>query len=350
MSASTDTRAATTDAFVAPLAISVGDPAGIGPAVAVEAVLHADVASGCVLFGDPDSLARELRAMGGASVAPLRVPSKAPFRIPARSIALADCDACDAAVVSVHAPTPEGGRAQLAWLDAAIESVRAGHCRALVTGPTSKEAITRAGVEFIGQTEHLARTVGLADDAVTMMFLGERLNVALVTTHLAVRDVPAQITPPRVERTVQHLAEALRRLRPSEGDPIRITVTGLNPHAGENGLFGDEELRVVAPAVEGLRPKLRASGVLLDGPRPAETVFRDAAAGRLEGVVAMMHDQATIASKLLDWGNAVNVTWGLPFVRTSVDHGVAYDAARLREGSSEGMRAAIRMAERLTRP
>lgn len=331
-----------------PLALSVGDPAGIGPQVAIDAVLEARPEGGCVLFGDPDALAEALDARRAGSLV-VRLGNDGPFLLPRDGIGLAPGPACSRDAIRLRAPSPEGGRVQLAWLDAAVVAVRRQFCRALVTGPTSKEAIVAAGVPFMGQTEHLARSTGLADDAVTMMFLGARLRVALVTTHLAVEDVPSAITEPRVERTILHLAEALLLLRTSM-EPCRLVVAGLNPHAGEGGLFGRQEIEVVAPVVARLRPSLKARGIELSGPRPAESVFREAAAGQIDGVVAMMHDQATIASKLLDWGQAVNVTWGLPFVRTSVDHGVAYDAAKSGGGHAEGMLAALRMAERLTRP
>jgi 4-hydroxythreonine-4-phosphate dehydrogenase len=159
--------------------------------------------------------------------------------------------------------------------------------------------------------------------------------------------LPAEITLPRVVRAVTHLSEALARL--SARATPRLLVAGLNPHAGEQGLFGDEELRVIGPAIERARGRLAQlqSAVCVEGPVGAETAFRLASSGEVEGVVAMMHDQATIASKLLDWGDAVNVTWGLPFVRTSVDHGVAYDAADSGCADARGMSSALDLAQRL---
>jgi 4-hydroxythreonine-4-phosphate dehydrogenase len=171
-----------------------------------------------------------------------------------------------------------------------------------------------------------------------------------VTTHLAVRSAPDAITAPRVRRAVRHLGEVLMRTSRGASEAPELHVTGLNPHAGEAGLFGDEEAKVIGPVLETLRrePPFSEGHVRLIGPRPAETVFREAASGGIGGVVTMLHDQATIASKLLDWGDAVNVTWGLPFVRTSVDHGVAYDAAQADNASPVGMVAALVMAQRLT--
>lgn len=338
-----------------PLAVSVGDPAGVGPLVSVRAALAArggEGAPGVVLFGDAERLeAMVLAEVGGRRVDVPRVDPDAVAGVGPGTLAVCHAATWADALVERRAPTPEGGRAQVAALDAATAAVHSGRARALVTGPTSKDAISRSGVPFVGQTEHLAAAAGLPPDAVTMMFLGERLRVALVTTHLAVRSVPEAIDAERVERTVVHLADAVGRLEgPAPARAIRLCVTGLNPHAGEQGLFGDEEARAIVPGMERARahPLVARAGVRLEGPIPAETAFREAAAGRWQGVVTMMHDQATIASKLLDWGRAVNVTWGLPFVRTSVDHGVAYDAAASGRVEHEGMAAALAMARRLS--
>jgi 4-hydroxythreonine-4-phosphate dehydrogenase len=282
-----------------------------------------------LLFGDAADLAVRLTAHGLADRAEL-----------------VDVGRCPAEVVRAHSDHGEAGRVALASLDGAIDAVLAGRAGAVVTAPVSKAAITMSGHAFIGQTEHLARRATLPDDDVTMMFLGPRLSVSLVTTHLSVRAVPDAITAPRVVRATQHLADALVRLGVPRG--ASITVSGLNPHADEHGLFGDEEDRVLAPSIASLRAlEPFASGRLaLVGPQPAEAAFRQAQAGVHAGVVAMFHDQATIASKLLDWGNAVNVTWGLPFVRTSVDHGVAFDAARSGRIEADGMNAAVALALR----
>lgn len=305
-----------------PLAVAVGDSAGIGPSVAALAMAHV-TEERFLVFGDAARLAPRCEAF-------------------AERVRLEDVGALAEAHVRAHAPSPEVGAHQLRALNAAANAVREGRARALVTGPTSKEAIVLAGHDFIGQTEHLARMCGLADDDVTMLFLGPKLRVGLVTTHLALADVPRAITPARVRRTVGHVVEAVTRLGFTSP---RVAVCGLNPHAGEHGLFGREEIDVVGPAVSVTAAPLRA---LVEAPRPAEAIFREVARGELDAVIAMFHDQATIASKLLDWGSAVNVTWGLPFVRTSVDHGVAYDAAARGVGDPDGMIAAIEMARRLT--
>lgn len=329
-----------------PLALAVGDPAGIGPEVAARAAAE-PTEDRTVLYGDGADLRQRLDALG-VTPATVTSPGQSVEALRPGEVGIVDVGAVEASVRDAHRASAAGGRAQLAALDAATADVLAGHCRAIVTGPTSKEAITLTGALFTGQTEHLARAAGLAADDVTMLFLGPKLKVGLVTTHLSVRDVPDAITTARVERTVNHLAAAMMRLNEA-GSALALVVSGLNPHAGEGGLFGDEEARVLGPTLEALRrrPPFVDGPLVLEGPTPAEAAFRAAAAGRVDGVVAMFHDQATIASKLLDWGHAVNVTWGLPFLRTSVDHGVAYDAAAAGTASADGMRAALELARRL---
>ncbi len=303
------------------IVIAVGDPAGVGPKIAIEAVRQLAGSADFVIVGDARRLSPELAGT---------------------SVRVIDAGPVSDAAIEARAPSAEGGAQQLRALDLAMECAK-GECRALVTGPVSKLAITMSGTKFVGQTEHLARWAGLADDQVTMMFLGEKLRLALVTTHLAIRDVPAALTWQRVSRACKHLAAALRAL--AHPTPS-IVVCGLNPHAGEGGLFGHEDVNVIDPGIEAARDALD-SLASFEGPMPAESALRYAAAGKFDGAVAMYHDQATIASKLLDWQTAVNVTWGLPIVRTSVDHGVAYDAAARGAGDAEGMLAAVKMATRL---
>ena len=328
-----------------PIAIAVGDPAGVGPTVSLCAAYEARERVSSALFGDRHQLLSEATRLGLPRACFADVDG--PLAIAPGQVGLVDTGRVAAEAIACHAPSLEGGRAQLEALRAAASAVREGRARALVTGPTSKSAISSAGHPFSGQTEYLARLDGRADDDVTMLFLGPKLRVGLVTTHLALADVPSAITEARVMRTVTHLGEALLRL--TSRRPLAVVVAGLNPHAGEHGMFGREELDVMAPALAGLAAAPFASGqVRVTGPSPAEAVFRAAQRGDVDGVVAMFHDQATIASKLLDWGAAVNTTWGLSFVRTSVDHGVAYDAARARAADASGMRAALELAARLT--
>jgi 4-hydroxythreonine-4-phosphate dehydrogenase len=341
-----------------PLAVTTGDPGGVGPEISLRALIPdgtlvragALAADDCIaIYGDPSWLAKRAAELGlSARVKRIERGSEAQLR--AGEIGLVEIGARWDAEALSHMASRSGGHAQVVALDAAIDAAKAGRVRGICTAPMSKAAAHLGGHDdFVGHTEHLARAAGLADDAVTMMFLGPRLRVALATTHVAVRDLPREVTSERVQRAIEHLAEALTRL-PSDSVP-RIAVTGLNPHAGESGLFGDEEPRNIEPGIARARlhPLVREGRVTIEGPLGAETALRFAASGEVQGVVAMTHDQGTIASKLLDWGEAVNVTWGLPFVRTSVDHGVAYDAAARNTADDQGMRSALAMAMALTR-
>ena len=336
------------------LAISIGCPSGIGPEVAVAAAASVkDVV--CLLVGDLDVLARAARLVGVAperlvavqdsATAASRVaeqPDAIPVFSPGPRLAL------DAAPFG-H-PSAEAGRAQLLWIDEATELVRGGIAQALVTGPVSKHAILTSGAgaaadRFLGHTEHLARRLGT--DEVTMAFASDELVVGLVTTHLPLRQVPSAITRGEVARATAHLAELMTKLSPSRP---RIAVASLNPHAGEEGALGDEEAAHIAPGIELARERLRERGVDAEivGPVGAETAIRLAyRRRRYDAVVAMYHDQATIPMKLVGFGEAVNVTLGLPIVRTSVDHGTGYDIAGSGRADPAGMRAAIDLASRL---
>ncbi len=221
---------------------------------------------------------------------------------------------------------------------------------ALVTGPVSKHAIATSGApgseRFRGHTEHLAERLGAAE--VVMAFSSPELTTALVTTHLPLLAVPAAITPFAVATSTYWLVRlllALGRKRP------RLAVAALNPHAGEGGLLGDEETTRIAPGIQRARERLAREGLAaeLTGPLGAETAIRLAACGAFDGVVTMYHDQATIPSKLLGFGEAVNVTLGLPIVRTSVDHGTAYDLAGTGRADPRGMREALALAVKLSR-
>lgn len=333
---------------VCPLGVSTGDPAGVGPEVSVRAAAALCANDAAVLYGDVQQLRALATTCGVERARLVDVAPGVPLRLPRGAIGLVNTGVVAPEIVTAHAPTPAGGAAQLRALSLATDAALARHVRGLVTAPVSKEAIVASGVPFTGHTEYLAQRAGLADDEVTMLFLGPRLSVALVTTHLSVKEAAGAITRERVTRSTSHLMAALRATK--EREELRLVVTGLNPHAGESGLFGDEEVNVIAPALDALRATetFARGGSSLIGPRPAEAAFREASAGVWDGVVAMIHDQATIASKLLDWGNAVNVTWGLPFVRTSVDHGVAYDAAKQGRIDADGMLAAFALAQRFT--
>jgi 4-hydroxythreonine-4-phosphate dehydrogenase len=330
------------------IALSIGCPCGIGPEVSVVAAAREREAR-ILLVGDRGAIAAAARGRGiGARrlafVGDPREAVTAAGRIvvwqPTQDLAPRDR--------APGKPTPASGAAQLAWVDAACDLVARGDADALVTGPVSKEAIVRSAapgaVRFLGHTEHLQRRLRARE--VVMAFWSKALVTSLASTHVPLARVPRVLTADAVARATYWLAWLLSRL--SRRSP-RIAVAALNPHAGEGGLLGKEEEARIAPGIARARDRLRASRIdaTIDGPVPAETAFRLASAKRWDGVVAMYHDQATIPMKLLEFGDAVNVSLGLPIVRTSVDHGTAYDRAGRWTADARGMRAAISLATRL---
>ena len=240
-------------------------------------------------------------------------------------------------------PTVTGAQQALEALEESVRLLQSRKIQAVVNGPVSKEWLAKAGFRFPGQTEFYARRFGCKDDAVTMCMVGPRLRVGLVSTHLSLQRAILKLKPGGIVRAGIHLAELLRRMgvrRP------RIAVCGLNPHGGEQGLFGREEARVVAPAIRQLRRKTRLP---VAGPEPADTVFRRAMKGEFDGVVALYHDQGLIPAKLLDFERTVNVTMGLPVVRCSPDHGTAFGLAGKGQARPDSLLEAVRLAVRLAK-
>ncbi len=298
------------------IGVTLGDPAGIGPEL-VRAVC--DGGDDLVVYGDAI-----LCAGVGAELVPVT--------------------SLDGLVPG--APTEATGRAQVAYLEAAVADALAGKLDALVTAPINKASCRAAGFAFPGHTEFLQARFGAG--AVTMMFAGPRLRVSLATIHHALAQVPRVLSAEAIATATVQTAEAL--VRDFGVAAPRIAVAGLNPHAGEAGHFGDDETRVIAPAIEVARRRLAAAGLdaELFGPRVPDAVFRDHLDGRFDAVVAMYHDQGLIPVKLVDFEEAVNVTLGLPIVRTSPDHGVAYDIAGKRRARSTSFAAALGLARALT--
>ena len=332
------------------LAISVGCPCGIGPEVAVAAAAAARDAT-CILVGDRSIIERAAALVGVSAKRLVAVEGRGRVR-PRLAPGAIGClveaapDPLDRAPYG--RPTHEAGAAQLSWIDQATDLVVAGRADALVTGPVSKHAIASAGGRgrrFRGHTEYLAERLRAAE--VTMAFWAEKLLVSLVTTHLPLAKVSRALTEDKVASAIVHtvgLVRGLGRRKP------RVAVSGLNPHAGEQGLLGREEQERIAPGIAIARKQLaRVSPIDLYGPIGAETAIRQAYAGRYDAVVAMYHDQATIPMKLVGFGEAVNVTLGLPIIRTSVDHGTGYDIAGTGQADPRAMKSAIALAIRLAR-
>jgi 4-hydroxythreonine-4-phosphate dehydrogenase len=313
--------------------ISMGDPSGIGPEVTAAVVARPRVRKELipVIFGDLRSLSK--------------FPGLKRFRFCAPE-AVGRADQPTVCVVSQldpqdrapGKPTFNGGLAQLAYVKAAIEAARRGEVDGLCTAPVSKEQITRSGVPFMGHTELLAAAFGVE---VLMLMDGPRLRVALATNHVPIAQLPNDLSGPRL---VSQLHLLSRSLRPLVGRKPRIAVCGLNPHAGEGGLLGLEEVQVIRPAID----QARAEGVDCRGPFAADGLFSQEARG-FDAVLAMFHDQGLVAVKALDFDRTVNVTLGLPLPRTSPDHGVAYRLAGKGKASAEPMAQALLKAAELVR-
>jgi 4-hydroxythreonine-4-phosphate dehydrogenase len=333
------------------IALSVGCPSGIGPEVSVAAVA-ALRGPRALLVGDVGAVAAAARGRGLDVARIVRVSAAAEAwetargRIavwqPTEDLLPGDRQA--------GAPTRAAGAAQLAWINAACDLVSRGEADALVTGPVSKHAIVRSrasgAAAFLGHTEHLQRRLRARE--VVMGFWSPALVIALATTHVPFASVTRALTPAAVARATFWLAWLLARL---SRKPPRLAVLALNPHAGEGGLLGKEERTRIAPGITLARRRLRSARIaaVVEGPIPAESAFRLALARTWDGVAAMYHDQATIPMKLVAFGDAVNVSLGLPIVRTSVDHGTAYDRAGTWTADARGMSAAIALAVRLAR-
>jgi len=329
--------------------VSVGCPCGIGPEVSVVAAASERRAR-VLLVGDFGAIHDAAQGRGIDVDRLVRVDSvEQAWSLRERGIPVwqptRDLPARDR---KPGKPSKAAGAAQLAWIDAACDAVARRSADALVTGPVSKEAIVRSGAPgsraFLGHTEHLQRRLRARE--VVMAFWSPALSTSLVTTHLALSAVPRAVTPARVASATYWLAWLLAR---DKGRATRVAVASLNPHAGEGGLLGREERTRIVPGIVRARTRLRASRVraTVDGPVPAESAFRLAVGQKWDGVVAMYHDQATIPMKLVGFGDAVNVSLGLPIVRTSVDHGTAYDRAGTWTADARGIQSALALALRL---
>lgn len=298
------------------LAVSLGCPSSIGPEVAVRAALDAR-ACHPVLVGDPRLVRRELERLGvDAPLVLVSSAAEARRSAPGALLVHAESPRLRGRIPPYGKPNQAAGVAQLAFVDRALELVVRGFAAALVTAPVSKSVIATSGAEgaasFRGHTEHLAAKLGAEE--VVMAFWSKRLVTSLVTTHLPLARVPGAIDARGVARATYWLTHLLHELgleRP------RVAIAALNPHAGEGGLLGEEEITTIGPGIELARVRLaeRRLEAELRGPLGAESAFRLANERGFDGVVAMYHDQATIPSKLLAFGDAVNVTLGLPIIR-----------------------------------
>ncbi len=323
------------------LAISMGDPAGVGPEVilkAAAAMAGRRRAPSIAVVGDLSAMRAAAARLRGVPAPCQWHPGKPPIRL-TKGLGVFSVSSLPARAIRPGRPTVEGGGAAYDYIVAGARMAMRGDADALVTAPISKDWMNRAGHHFPGHSELLARLARIR--LWRMMFVGGELTVVLVTAHIGLAKVPSALTQRSVLDTIgllrAHLRGALGIARP------RIAVLGLNPHAGEGGMFGDEEIRVIAPAIR----RAQRDGIDAYGPLAPDTAFiRTAGRFNFDGAVAMYHDQGLIAVKTLEFDRAVNVMLGLPYVRTSPDHGTAFDIAGKGIANPSSMIAAIEYAWR----
>ncbi len=325
----------------APLAITLGDPAGIGPEVILGAWsrLRAEGrAPPAFVTGGPGLLRSCGEALGiDCPVVPIAEPAEAVFAAAAGLPVLAALDA-----PMTHArPSPEGARLALASLQWGAKLVLAGEAAGLVTAPVSKGALAAVGWDYPGQTEFLADACGRPYLDAVMMLAGPSLRTVPLTVHVALAEVPGLLTSELIVHKARIVAAGLRRDFGLAAP--RLAIAALNPHAGENGQFGDEEARIIAPAIAALQ----GEGIAAFGPVPGDALFTPRARGGYDAALCMYHDQALIPLKALEFDEGVNVTLGLPIIRTSPDHGTAFDIAGQGKADPGAMAAAIAMAAQM---
>jgi 4-hydroxythreonine-4-phosphate dehydrogenase len=322
------------------IAITMGDPRGIGPEVLIKAMSRLSRHRGYLplVLGDFQILAATAEGLGCRLKV---VEVEEGYReIQPESVPVLSLSHFPGGKSPALIPPKESSRAAFAYVARAAELALTGKVDAIVTGPVSKEAISGAGIPFRGHTEYLAEESRSKE--FVMMLAGKKLKVALVTTHLPLRKVFRLLRAERIQSVIEMTHEGLRDC--FHICSPRLAVAGLNPHAGENGLFGEEE-DTISRAIR----QASSKGLLVSGPWPADSLFYRAKQGEFDAVVCMYHDQGLIPLKLLHFEDAVNITLGLPFIRTSVDHGVAYDIAGKNMANSRSMEAAIQLAAQMAR-
>jgi 4-phospho-D-threonate 3-dehydrogenase / 4-phospho-D-erythronate 3-dehydrogenase len=324
------------------LAITLGDPAGIGPEIIVKALQQPQVYEQCrpLVIGDRRMLAQAATWVGALSVGVETVQEPAQGAYTPGVITLLDLANADPSVITPGQISEAAGQAAVEYVFCACDLAMAGAVDAIVTAPLNKEAMNLAGHHYAGHTELLAERTGA--ERVSMLLTGPKLRVVHVSTHVSLTEAIRRVTRQRVEEVIDLAYTSCQAL--GIRDP-RIAVAGLNPHASEGGLFGDQEAREIIPAVT----NARAQGRTVSDPLPPDTVFLRAVKGEFDIVVAMYHDQGHIPMKLLAFDSGVNVSIGLPIIRTSVDHGTAFDIAGTGKAREESMLAAIEVAVQMAR-
>ncbi len=324
------------------IAVTMGDPAGVGPEICLDLIADVGIARECVpiIFGDAEVLRRAARAVGRPE--PRRVLAKGEWASAHHTIyepVVLDLCALNLANFTPREINAATGAAGFAYVDASIDAALAGEVAAVTTGPLNKEALALAGIPFPGHTEIFAARTSAPRSC--MLQVSDEITCSFATVHVGYGEVPRLLTSARILDVIELTAEALWRIR---GREPRLLVCGLNPHAGEHGLFGErEEERIIAPAVEAACSK----GLRVTGPVPPDTAFLPARRREYDAVVCMYHDQGHIPLKALAFDCAVNTTLGLPIIRTSVDHGTALDIAWQGKADTGSLFAAVRLAVKL---
>ncbi|MBH0192055.1 MAG: 4-hydroxythreonine-4-phosphate dehydrogenase PdxA, partial [Nitrospira sp.] len=324
------------------LGITMGDPAGIGPEVIAKTVASRGLRNVChpIVIGSFPVMERAIKALK-LRLKALRIDGHE--RLPWREGTVAVLDPLEQPLkrFTQGVATAATGAASVAFIKKGVELAQLGCIDGIVTAPINKEAINMAGCRHPGHTELLADLTHAKESG--MMIIGGPLRIMFVTTHVSIKNLPAHLTQARVEKGIRLAQVALTTLFGIKKP--KIGIAALNPHAGEHGLFGDEETSVILPAAR----SARAQGILASDPLPADTLFGKAAKGQYDGVVAMYHDQGLIPLKLVAFGTCVNVTVGLPIIRTSVDHGTAFDIVGKGIADPGSLIEAVKLAARIAK-
>ena len=318
----------------------MGDPAGIGPEVIAKALSKPSLRRVCspLVIGAYDVMQQTVKKLK-LKVAVRKVEGHEPGALRAGEIVVLDPLEHPLATFRPGVVAPETGAASVAFIKKAVHLAQTGCIDGIVTGPINKEAINMAGCHYPGHTELLADLTQAQESG--MMIIGGPLKIMFVTTHVAIKELPSQLTQPKIEKGIRLAHLAMTTLFGVKKP--RIGIAALNPHAGEQGLFGDEEARVIAPAARAAQ----AGGILASNPMPADTLFGKAARGEYDAIVALYHDQGLIPLKMVAFGSCVNLTVGLPIIRTSVDHGTAFDIVGKGVADPGSLIEAVTLAARL---
>ena len=318
------------------LAITMGDPAGTGAEIVTKSLAEAEIRQVCrpVVIGDAATM-KEALALTGMPGEVRAIGDVSEARFEPELIEVVDLENVDLGKLERGRNSPVCGQASYEYIKLATELAMAGAVDAIVTSAISKEALNGAGHHYDGHTGLLADLCGTPD--VTMMLVAERLRVAHVSTHLSLREAIERVRPERILKVLELADDGIRKLGV---DNPRLAVAGLNPHAGEGGLFGDEDSKYITPAIE----EARRRGLDASGPHPGDTVFFRTLHGEFDGAIAMYHDQGHVAAKMLGIWLGVNVTLGLPIIRTSVEHGTSFDKAGKGTADPRSLNGALRLA------